>query len=84
MKNKKIAIIGCGNLGLSILNGLLANSSINPGNIFAPSQSIFSTAFLTGGGLPLPTHTILSPKVMTLVAAGTHGSADGINALWNN
>ena len=29
MKNKKIAIIGCGNLGLSILNGLLAQDSIS-------------------------------------------------------
>jgi pyrroline-5-carboxylate reductase len=33
MKDKKIAIIGCGNLGISILNGLLKEPSIIPSNI---------------------------------------------------
>lgn len=33
LKNKKIAIIGCGNLGYSILNGLLAKNTILPSNI---------------------------------------------------
>ena len=33
MKEKKIAIIGCGNLGLSILNGLLSIQGVKPSNI---------------------------------------------------
>ena len=42
MENKKIAIIGCGNLGLSILNGLLAEESIDPTNIIATRRNIES------------------------------------------
>lgn len=37
--NKTIAIIGCGNLGLSILNGLLADSSVNPKQITATKRN---------------------------------------------
>lgn len=37
---KKIAIIGCGNLGLSILNGLLADKSISPQFLTATRRNI--------------------------------------------
>jgi len=40
MKNKKIAIIGCGNLGLSILNGLLAQESSIPSNIIVTRKNL--------------------------------------------
>lgn len=40
MKDKKIAIIGCGNLGLSILNGLLATQIIPPSNITVTRRNI--------------------------------------------
>ncbi len=40
MKNKKIAIIGCGNLGLSILNGLLGNANIQARNITATRRNV--------------------------------------------
>lgn len=40
MKNKKIAIIGCGNLGLSILNGLIAEQPIHPSNIIVTRRNI--------------------------------------------
>tara|TARA_R110002072_G_scaffold251518_2_gene410402 strand:+ start:41197 stop:41994 length:798 start_codon:yes stop_codon:yes gene_type:complete len=39
MKNKKIAIIGCGNLGLSILNGLTAEQTIFPSNIIVTRRN---------------------------------------------
>ncbi len=39
MENKKIAIIGCGNLGLSILNGLLSKDSIDPSNLTATRRN---------------------------------------------
>jgi len=34
MLNKKIAIIGCGNLGQSILRGLVESESFLPSNVF--------------------------------------------------
>ena len=40
MENKKIAIIGCGNLGKSILNGLLKNKEIDPTNITVTKRKI--------------------------------------------
>lgn len=40
MENKKIAIIGCGNLGLSILNGLIDEGTIPPSNIIVTRRNI--------------------------------------------
>ena len=40
MKDKSIAIIGCGNLGLSILNGLLNDVSINPNQLVATKRNL--------------------------------------------
>ena len=51
MKNKKIAIIGCGNLGMSILNGLLADDSIVPSNITVTKRDVSSLSHLTEIGV---------------------------------
>lgn len=48
--NKKIAIIGCGNLGLSILNGLLAQST-PPSNIIATKRNVQSISYLKEKGV---------------------------------
>lgn len=40
MNNTRIAMIGCGNLGLSIVNGLLADDSIIPSNIIATKRKV--------------------------------------------
>ena len=39
-KNLKIAIIGCGNLGMSILNGLIKNDDINSENITVTKRNL--------------------------------------------
>ena len=51
MKNKKIAIIGCGNLGLSILNGLLTNPLINPKNISITRRNFECLEYLKNKGI---------------------------------
>ena len=51
MENKKIAIIGCGNLGLSILNGLLEKQTIHPSNIIATRRNIKSLDHLKDKGI---------------------------------
>ena len=38
--NKRIAIIGCGNLGISIIHGLLGNEELEPGSIIATKRNI--------------------------------------------
>ena len=51
MKNKKIAIIGCGNLGLSILNGLLAEKTVLPSNIIVTRRNINTLEHLKKTGI---------------------------------
>lgn len=51
MKNKNIAIIGCGNLGLSILNGLIAEQTIPPSNIIVTRRNIKAIEHLNGTGI---------------------------------
>lgn len=50
MNNKKIAIIGCGNLGMSILNGLLTQG-ISPSNITATRRNIDPLSHLKDTGV---------------------------------
>ncbi|MDG1333693.1 MAG: pyrroline-5-carboxylate reductase [Crocinitomicaceae bacterium] len=52
MKDKKIAIIGCGNLGLSILNGLLSEG-IPASNITATRRNVASLDHLKDSGIKL-------------------------------
>lgn len=51
MKNKKIAIIGCGNLGLSILNGLLEQDSVVPSNIIVTRKNVEKLEHLKETGI---------------------------------
>lgn len=51
IKNKKIAIIGCGNLGLSILNGLLAKNEFPPSNITVTKRNTRSLDHLKNTGI---------------------------------
>ena len=53
MENKKTAIIGCGNLGLSILNGLLEEESIQPSNITVTRRNIETLEHLREKGIKL-------------------------------
>lgn len=52
MKDKKIAIIGCGNLGLSILNGLLSQN-IPATNIIATRRKVHLLDHLKDTGVQL-------------------------------
>ena len=51
MENKKIAIIGCGNLGLSIVKWLLDNENINPSNITATKRNVDTISHLKESGV---------------------------------
>lgn len=62
MKNKKIAIIGCGNLGLSILNGLLSKPSINPSNITVTKRNIKTLEYLEDKGIQITSDNVKAIK----------------------
>jgi len=51
MKNKKIAIIGCGNLGLSILRGILEEQTIAPENVIVTRRNIKVLEHLKESGI---------------------------------
>ena len=51
MRNKKIAIIGCGNLGLSILNGLLEKQTLLPSNITVTKRNTKTLEHLAHKGI---------------------------------
>lgn len=55
MIEKKIAIIGCGNLGLSILNGLLNIQGIKPSNITVTKRDINTIQHLSKTGINITT-----------------------------
>ncbi len=58
MINRKIAIIGCGNLGLSILNGLLAEPAVNPANIIVTRRNIGALDHLQETGIKITDNNV--------------------------
>ncbi len=67
MKDKKIAIIGCGNLGLSILNGLLDEQSIKPSNIIVTRRNIDALDFLKPTGINLSSDNVKAVKKSEII-----------------
>ncbi len=53
MMNKKIAILGCGNIGVSMLQGLLKQESVAANNIIATRRNIDELEYLRQSGVLL-------------------------------
>jgi pyrroline-5-carboxylate reductase len=58
MVNNKVAIIGCGNIGLSLIQGLLKENAIPAQNITATRRNIQELDQLKGSGVRLTTDNI--------------------------
>jgi len=86
MKNKKIAIIGCGNLGLSILNGLLAQESIEPSNIIVTRKNVNALAHLkkTGVRITDDNELAVNESELIIVALKPYNILEVLNELKNN
>jgi pyrroline-5-carboxylate reductase len=54
--NKKLAIIGCGNIGLSLLQGLLKDKNIIAGNITVTRRNIDELSHLKDSGVIVTSH----------------------------
>ncbi len=67
MKNKKIAIIGCGNLGRSILKGLIADQNFPSSNIIASKREIDSLASFKEEGVRLTTDNVLAIRESDII-----------------
>lgn len=55
MLNSKIAILGCGNIGMAVIEGILKSKGIKPGNIIATRRNLSAFGNLTGTGVTLTT-----------------------------
>jgi pyrroline-5-carboxylate reductase len=58
MKETKVAIIGCGNIGLSMIQGLLKNEAISPRNLTATRRNISELGQLNDSGVRLTADNI--------------------------
>ena len=67
MADKKISIIGCGNIGLSILQGILKNETIPGKNITVTKRNIQELSYLNEDGVRLTTDNISAVKDSELI-----------------
>ena len=67
MKNKKIAIIGCGNVGLSILYGLLGSAVVSPSNVIVTRRNIQALEHLSNSGIRLSNDNIQAVNESELI-----------------
>ena len=67
MKNIKVSIIGCGNIGLSILQGLLKDKTIAAENIIATRRNISELDYLKEFGVILSSDNIKAVKESDLI-----------------
>jgi pyrroline-5-carboxylate reductase len=67
MKDDKVSIIGCGNIGLSLLQGLLKEKTIQPKNITVTRRNINELAYLDGKGVRLTNDNVVAIRDANLI-----------------
>jgi pyrroline-5-carboxylate reductase len=67
MENKKIAIIGCGNLGLSIVKGLLNHKNIKPSNITTTKRNVDTIKYLKDTGVNITNNNLEAIKKSEII-----------------
>jgi pyrroline-5-carboxylate reductase len=67
MKNHKVSIIGCGNIGLSLVQGLLRDNIISPKNITVTRRNIEGLAFLKETGIRLTSNNLTAVRESDLI-----------------
>lgn len=67
MNNLKVSIIGCGNIGLSILQGLLKSKELRAENITATRRNIQDLYYLKDDGIKLTNNNIEAVRESDLI-----------------
>jgi pyrroline-5-carboxylate reductase len=65
--NKKIAVIGCGNIGLSLIQGFMKESGIPAGDIIATRRNISELVILNETGVRLTSDNIIAVKESEII-----------------
>lgn len=67
MSQNKVAIIGCGNLGLSIVGGLIDNNQFENSNIIATRRNLSSIDFLKADGVQITSDNKAAVKEANII-----------------
>lgn len=67
MKKKRIAIIGCGNLGLSILNGLLAKKTFSASHIIVTKRNLETLKAVKNSGVKMTSDNGLAVRESDII-----------------
>ena len=70
LKDLKIAIIGCGNLGISIVNGLMEMPDFSPRNLHVTKRNPTNLFYLRDKGIEVHTDNIKAAKESDIVIVG--------------
>lgn len=64
---KKIAVIGCGNIGMSILEGVLKDKTVPASNIIATRRNVHAADFMKNSGIRFTSDNVMAVKESELV-----------------
>lgn len=67
MDDIKTAIVGCGNLGISILNGLLKTNTVKPANLMVTRRNLSALATFSGSGVVLTSDNAAAVRESQLI-----------------
>ncbi|HEX2922125.1 MAG TPA: pyrroline-5-carboxylate reductase [Bacteroidales bacterium] len=67
MLKKKIAVLGCGNIGMAFIEGVLKSGEIKPSDIIATRRNINSAGQMTESGIKLSTDNALAVKESDII-----------------
>lgn len=83
MSEKKISIIGCGNIGISMLQGFLKGQSLIAGNITATRRNIEELLYLKESGINLTSDNVKAVKEsdIIIIAVKPYNLSDVLNEL---
>jgi pyrroline-5-carboxylate reductase len=64
---KKIAVLGCGNIGMSIIEGVLKAETVPAGNIVATRRNVHSTDFMKNSGIKFTSDNVMAVRDSDLI-----------------
>lgn len=67
MIQNKIAVLGCGNIGMSIIEGILRNGKLTSDSIIATRRNIHAAGSLGGSGVRITTDNAMAVKESNLI-----------------
>ncbi|HLN55919.1 MAG TPA: pyrroline-5-carboxylate reductase [Bacteroidales bacterium] len=86
MNNDNIAVLGCGNIGMSVLEGILRQNKIEPGKIIATKRNLASLNSLSVSGVKITTDNTLAVRDSNfiIIAVKSYNFSGVLNEIRND